>query len=110
MVSMSAAYVQNDNAGNVRLIKKGHDNKGAGRRGGRGNAGRRSVRAERARRRSVRSNMLRCESHDLLSKTIHLLTRTVAQGVILIRMDELRAYPLYQGRTPTNWAEYRAAT
>ena len=28
MVSMSAAYVQNDNAGNVRLIKKGHDNKG----------------------------------------------------------------------------------
>ena len=25
---MSAAYVQNDNAGNVRLIKKGHDNKG----------------------------------------------------------------------------------
>ena len=28
VVSMSAAYVQNDNAGNVRLIKKGHDNKG----------------------------------------------------------------------------------
>ena len=28
MVSMSAALVQNDNAGNVRLIKKGHDNKG----------------------------------------------------------------------------------
>ena len=27
VVSMSAAYVQNDNAGNVRLIKKGHDNK-----------------------------------------------------------------------------------
>ena len=28
VVSMSAALVQNDNAGNVRLIKKGHDNKG----------------------------------------------------------------------------------
>ena len=27
VVSMSAALVQNDNAGNVRLIKKGHDNK-----------------------------------------------------------------------------------
>ena len=27
IVSMSQAYVQNDNAGNVRLIKKGHDNK-----------------------------------------------------------------------------------
>ena len=27
VVSMSAAYVENDNAGNVRLIKKGHDNK-----------------------------------------------------------------------------------
>ena len=27
VVSMSAAYVQNDTAGNVRLIKKGHDNK-----------------------------------------------------------------------------------
>ena len=38
VVSMSAAYVQNDNAGNVRLIKKGHDNKGSGRRGGGGNA------------------------------------------------------------------------
>ena len=27
VVSMSAAYVENDNAGNVRLIKRGHDNK-----------------------------------------------------------------------------------
>ena len=27
VVSMSGAYVENDNAGNVRLIKKGHDNK-----------------------------------------------------------------------------------
>ena len=27
VVSMSAAHVENDNAGNVRMIKRGHDNK-----------------------------------------------------------------------------------